>query len=120
MLRLGLEGCDVGLDFGLNPSEEHPVVYIEAHLYRPGPPARTEAGGACGVPACVRASRRATDSVWLPLSVTQRTAGIISFDYLFVLPRAIWAVRILWDFFSRKIDGNLSSKILCYTREWLT
>jgi hypothetical protein len=45
VLRLGLEVCDVGLDFGLNPSEEHPVVYIEAHLYRPGPPARTEARG---------------------------------------------------------------------------
>jgi hypothetical protein len=54
VLRLGLEVCDVGLDFGLNPSEEHPVVYIEAHLYRPGPPARTgsRGRGACGVPAC--------------------------------------------------------------------
>jgi hypothetical protein len=33
---------------GLNPSEEHPVIYIEAHLYR-------GAGSisACGVPACV-------------------------------------------------------------------
>lgn len=57
MLRLGLEVCDVGLDFGLNPSEEHPVVYIEAHLYRPGPPARTEAGGGARA-ACRRASER--------------------------------------------------------------
>lgn len=51
---------------GLNPSEEHPVIYIEAHLYR-------GAGSisACGVPACV--SVTACDGFRrLPLSVYVR------------------------------------------------
>lgn len=94
VLRLGLEVCDVGLDFldfGLNPSKEHTVVYIETHLYRPGPPARTEAGGACG-----RAGVRQRHGV-RRTPLRKGTAGIIAFAYL-VLRRAIWTVGILWDF----------------------
>lgn len=71
---------------GLNPSEEHPVIYIEAHLYR-------GAGSisACGVPACVSVTacdgfRRLPLSVYVRLRVDGNLSSKVLLLHLHTTP----------------------------------